>query len=90
MLGCGCGAGVLSSGGCGLGIPRVVAVDIAWEAARITRDNAGKTAWLVRLVALQSSNEGLEARSTWWWRTLLGSADRQGAGVGRLPRTKAD
>ncbi len=36
----GCGTGILALAAAALGVPRVVAVDIAWRAARITKENA--------------------------------------------------
>ena len=58
LLDVGCGAGVLSLAAAALGVPRVVAVDLAWEAARATRENARENG----LAELDPGNTGLHRR----------------------------
>ena len=59
LLDVGCGAGVLSLAAAALGVPRVVAVDLAFEAARATRENARKNGLAGSILAVQGSTEGL-------------------------------
>ncbi len=55
----GCGAGVLSLAAAALGVPRVVAVDIARKAARATRRNARQNGLAAAVLAVQGSSECL-------------------------------
>ena len=59
LLDVGCGAGVLSLAAAALGVPRVVAVDLAWGAARATRENARENGLAESILAVQGSTEGL-------------------------------
>ncbi len=59
LLDVGCGAGVLSLAAAALGVPRVVAVDLAFEAARATRENARENGLAEAILAVQGSTEGL-------------------------------
>lgn len=56
----GCGAGVLSLAAAALGVLRVVGVDIAWEAARVTRKNARENGLAGAISAVQGSTECLK------------------------------
>jgi ribosomal protein L11 methylase PrmA len=57
----GCGAGVLSLAAAALGVPQVVGLDIAWEAARVTRKNARANGLAGAIGAVQGSTECLQA-----------------------------
>jgi len=57
----GCGAGVLTLAAAALGVPRVVGVDLAWEAARVTRKNARENGLAGPISAVQGSTECLKA-----------------------------
>ncbi len=57
----GCGAGVLSLAAAALGVPRVVGVDIALEAARATLANARDNSLAAPLLAVQGSSGCLRA-----------------------------
>jgi ribosomal protein L11 methylase PrmA len=57
----GCGAGVLTLAAAALGVPRVVGVDLAWEAARVTRKNARENGLAGAISAVQGSTECLQA-----------------------------
>lgn len=59
LLDVGCGAGVLSLAAAALGVPRVVAVDLAWKAAQATRENARENGLAESILAIQGSTEGL-------------------------------
>ncbi len=59
LLDVGCGAGVLSLAAAALGVPRVVAVDLAWKAARATRENARENGLAESILAIQGSTAGL-------------------------------
>ncbi len=59
LLDVGCGAGVLSLAAAALGVPRVVAMDLAWVAARATRENARENGLAGSILAVQGSTEGL-------------------------------
>lgn len=59
LLDVGCGAGVLSLAAAALGVPRVVAVDLALGAARATRKNARQNGLAESILAVQGSTEGL-------------------------------
>ena len=59
LLDVGCGAGVLSLAAAALGVPRVVAVDLAFGAARATRQNARENGLGEAILAVQGSTEGL-------------------------------
>ena len=59
LLDVGCGAGVLSLAAAALGVPRVVAVDLVFEAARATRENARKNGLDGAISAVQGSSECL-------------------------------
>jgi ribosomal protein L11 methyltransferase len=61
LLDIGCGAGVLSLAAAALGVPQVVAVDIAFAAARATRENARENGLAGSILAMQGSTEGLKA-----------------------------
>jgi ribosomal protein L11 methyltransferase len=57
LLDMGCGAGVLSLAAAALGVSRVMAVDLAPAAARITRQNARDNGLARRIIAVQGSSE---------------------------------
>jgi len=59
FLDLGCGTGVLGLAAAGLGVPRVVGVDLARDAALITRENARANGLAARLNAVQGSSECL-------------------------------
>lgn len=60
LLDVGCGAGVLTLAAAALGVPRVVAVDLALQAARATRDNARDNDLVGPVMATQGSTECLK------------------------------
>lgn len=60
FLDVGCGSGVLGLAAAALGVPRVVAVDLAREAARVTRENARHNGLAARVLAVQGSTECLK------------------------------
>jgi ribosomal protein L11 methyltransferase len=60
LLDVGCGAGVLSLAAAALGVPQVVGVDIALQAARITRDNARHNGLAAAISVAQGSTECLK------------------------------
>jgi ribosomal protein L11 methyltransferase len=55
----GCGAGVLALAAAALGVPQVLAVDLAWPAARATCDNARENGLAGGLRVAQGSTECL-------------------------------
>ncbi len=59
LLDVGCGAGVLSLAAAALGVPRVVAVDLALGAVRATRENARENGLAASILAVRGSTEGL-------------------------------
>ncbi len=59
LLDVGCGAGVLSLAAAALGVPRVVAVDLALKAARATRENARENGLAESILVVRGSTEGL-------------------------------
>jgi len=60
FLDLGCGAGVLGLAAAALGVPRVVGVDLARDAARITRENARANGLAGQIAVLQGSSESLK------------------------------
>jgi ribosomal protein L11 methyltransferase len=60
LLDVGCGAGVISLAAAALGVPLVLAADIAWEAARATRENARENGLAGAIWALQGSTDCLK------------------------------
>ena len=87
LLDVGCGAGVLSLAAAALGVPRVVAVDLAWGAARATRENARENGLAGSILAVQGSTEGLGVPfDLVAGQPPLGSADGQGGGTGPFGR----
>ncbi len=60
FLDVGCGTGILGLAAAALGVPRVVAVDLARDAARITRENARENGLAARILAVQGSSECLQ------------------------------
>jgi len=61
LIDVGCGAGVLSLAAAALGVPLVVAVDLAPLAVRETRENARKNHLAGPLQVMQGSTEGVKA-----------------------------
>ncbi|MEW6657884.1 MAG: 50S ribosomal protein L11 methyltransferase [Thermodesulfobacteriota bacterium] len=60
FLDLGCGTGILGLAAAALGLPRVVAVDLARDAARVTRENARANGLAGRIMAVQGSSECLK------------------------------
>lgn len=60
LLDVGCGTGILSLAAGALGVPRVVGVDLAWEAALVTRENARDNDLSAQILAVQGSTECLQ------------------------------
>jgi ribosomal protein L11 methyltransferase len=60
LLDLGCGTGILGLAAAVLGVSRVVAVDLARDAALITRENARANGLLAGLLAVQGSSECLK------------------------------
>jgi ribosomal protein L11 methyltransferase len=61
LLDLGCGTGILGLAAAALGVPRVVAVDLARDAACITRENARANGLDAELLAVQGSSECLKS-----------------------------
>ncbi|MCL4501380.1 MAG: 50S ribosomal protein L11 methyltransferase [Deltaproteobacteria bacterium] len=59
LLDVGCGAGVLSLAAAALGVPQVVAIDLALAAARATRENARQNGLAGSILAVQGSTEAI-------------------------------
>jgi ribosomal protein L11 methyltransferase len=59
FLDLGCGAGILGLAAAALGAPRVVAADLAWDAALVTRENARANGLAEKIMAVQGSSECL-------------------------------
>ena len=62
LLDVGCGAGVVGLAAAALGVPLVVGVDLAWEAARTTQENARENGLAASIRVTQGSTECLKAR----------------------------
>jgi ribosomal protein L11 methyltransferase len=92
LLDVGCGAGVLSLAAAALGAPRVLAVDLAFEAARATRENARENGLAESILVVQGSTEGLGVPfdlvlANLPWEVQMGKVaelDRLAAAGGRL------
>ena len=79
----GCGAGVLTLAAAALGVPRVVGVDLAWEAARVTRKNARENGLAGAISAVQGFHRmSSGALRPGGGQPALGSAAGKGAGAG--------
>lgn len=63
LLDVGCGAGVVSLAAAALGVPLVVGVDIAWEAARTTFENARENGLAASIRVAQGSTECVKEHS---------------------------
>lgn len=59
FLDVGCGSGVLTLAAAALGVPRVLGVDLSWEAVRATRDNARENGLAPPILAVQGSTQCL-------------------------------
>ncbi len=59
FLDVGCGSGILAVAAAALGAKQVLAVDLAWEAVRVTRNNAQENELAALIQALQGSTECL-------------------------------
>jgi ribosomal protein L11 methyltransferase len=62
VLDVGCGAGVVSLAAAALGVPLVVGVDIAWEAARTTFENSRENGLAGSIRVAQGSTECVKGR----------------------------
>ena len=62
LLDVGCGAGVLTLAAAALGVPRVLGVDIAPQAVRVTRQNARENGLSGPIMVAQGSSECLKGR----------------------------
>lgn len=60
LLDVGCGTGILSLAALALGVPRGVAVDLVWDAALVTRENARDNDLAAQMLAVQGSTECLQ------------------------------
>jgi ribosomal protein L11 methylase PrmA len=60
LLDLGCGTGILGLAAAALGVPRVVAADLAGDAARLTQENARANGLAASILAVQGSSECLQ------------------------------
>jgi ribosomal protein L11 methyltransferase len=92
LLDVGCGTGLLGLAAAALGVPRVVGVDIALAAARVTRENARENGLAGALQAVRGSTECLKGSfdlvvANLPWEVQMDKAlelDRLAASHGRL------